>query len=650
MPVKSFAITFRVDWTGLTSLLVSVAVGTAAYAANDPRLPALRFVSAETVLQNQAADDTCQTQPRSGRAAPARVIPAAICPDPKPALRIETGMHVGPIWGIAADARCRLLVTASSDHTVRLWAMPDARLIRTQYLSAGPIHDGTAWTVALAPDAKLIATSERSPTSTAANAYNVVLFDTATGTHMRRLGSFEAQIRRVAFSADGQRIAVALDEGQGVRVLDVVSGQELMADRSFGGKDVHGVAFSPDGALYAVGYDGFLKHYTPLLQLAGRTATKGGREPVSVAIDSTGRRIAVGYADTSAVEIYDADDLHLLVVANTKAQGSGNLGNVTWSRDGDRLYAAGTFKDELYRRRIFTFSSEGQRLGPDWPAGDSTITSLTPCDDGMAFGNSSAAFGLIVQDDPPRLFGNSHVIDMRAKRGDRFTVSVDGSQLRFDLELDIYSPVLFDFVRAIFTDSPSQPPDHVEPDTTGLPVTGWQNADEPRLSEKSLPLGDRSGRSYALAVQPNRTGFVIGTSSALIAYDATGVKRWTVWGPGAAFGVNLARGGDLVVAAYDDGTFRWYRWSDGRELVAAFIDKDTGKWVAWTPSGYYATSPGGKDLFGWQINCGSNSAVRFNPASKVRGKYERPDIVQRVLSTLDERMAVNQANAARPRK
>lgn len=55
--------------------------------------------------------------------------------------------------------------------------------------------------------------------------------------------------------------------------------------------------------------------------------------------------------------------------------------------------------------------------------------------------------------------------------------------------------------------------------------------------------------------------------------------------------MNVTPDGRLVVAAYDDGTIRWHRMSDGQELLAAFVHKDDRRWVAWTPSGYYMASP-----------------------------------------------------------
>src|SRR3954447_25796050 len=68
-------------------------------------------------------------------------------PDPTPTLRIETGMHNAPLR-IGTDAQCRLLVTGSTDKTVRLWSMPDGKLLRTLRVPIGPGTGGRVYAVA----------------------------------------------------------------------------------------------------------------------------------------------------------------------------------------------------------------------------------------------------------------------------------------------------------------------------------------------------------------------------------------------------------------------------------------------------------------------------------------------------------------------
>jgi hypothetical protein len=115
--------------------------------------------------------------------------------------------------------------------------------------------------------------------------------------------------------------------------------------------------------------------------------------------------------------------------------------------------------------------------------------------------------------------------------------------------------------------------------------------------------------------------------------------------PGVTWGVNITGDGKLVLAACGDGTIRWYRLSDGQEMLTLFIQAKDKRWVAWTPKGYYMASPGAEDLIGWHINRGWTQAADFFPANRFRDKFNRPDIVKLVLTTLDEDSAVARANA-----
>jgi hypothetical protein len=114
--------------------------------------------------------------------------------------------------------------------------------------------------------------------------------------------------------------------------------------------------------------------------------------------------------------------------------------------------------------------------------------------------------------------------------------------------------------------------------------------------------------------------------------------------------VNIALNGHIAAAALGDGTIRWYRLKDGKELLAYFPHKDRKRWVLWTPSGYYTASPGADELIGWHLNNGPDRAADFFPISKFKDRFYRPDVITRVLDTLDESLALKQADEAAGRR
>src|SRR5262245_19458063 len=75
-------------------------------------------------------------------------------PFEQPQLRIETGMHTAVMHRADASADGRLLVTGSSDKTIRLWTLPDFTLIKTFRVPIGPANDGRIYAVAITPDGR----------------------------------------------------------------------------------------------------------------------------------------------------------------------------------------------------------------------------------------------------------------------------------------------------------------------------------------------------------------------------------------------------------------------------------------------------------------------------------------------------------------
>jgi hypothetical protein len=570
--------------------------------------------------------------------AAAQTTAAADNPDPTPILRIETGMHTAAIEGIGADARCRLLATGSDDKTVRLWSMPDGRLLRTQRLPIGPGDEGKIYTVAVSPDGQSIVAGGWD--------HNAYLFDSATGTSMRKL-AFPHSVMRLAFSPDGQRLAVALGVGGGVRVLDVASGRELMSDPDFGGKNSFGVAYAPDGSLFASGDDGLLRRYGTDLKRTNRFMVDGVGAPSSLAVDPTGQRLVIGDSGSPSVSIYTANTLHYAGDADTHDD-YGLFTSLAWSRDGKRIFGGVKF-DHAKRSQIRSWTRDGRRVGPDVDVADSGVFSLTPCGDATAFGAADPAFGLLRSDGKAVTLGQGHTTDMRNKVGESFSVSSDGKQIRFGLGVGGDNPVMFDLRRSVLADAVIPPVWLSIPKIDGLVVTDWRNLKDPHVAGQAMQW-TQDDTSRSLAVRPDNTGFVLGSDYFLQAFDADGFVRWKVDPPGSAWGVNLARDGELVVGALLDGTIRWYRWSDGKELLALFVDRTSRAWVAWTPSGYYSASPGGEELIGWHVNRGWEQPADFFAAARFHDTYARPDIVERVLDTMDEAEAVRRANAARPGK
>lgn len=80
-------------------------------------------------------------------------------------------------------------------------------------------------------------------------------------------------------------------------------------------------------------------------------------------------------------------------------------------------------------------------------------------------------------------------------------------------------------------------------------------------------------------------------------------------------------------------------------LVSLFVAGH--EWIAWTPEGYYATSPGGETLMGWQVNRGYDKTPEFHPAAQFRKTLYRPDVLKLLLNAGSLEKAIEMADGAK---
>jgi WD40 repeat protein len=554
----------------------------------------------------------------------------------RPVLVVDPGMHTARIWRAAADKDGRWAVTGSDDKTVRIWSLADGALLRTIRLPAGPGDLGKVNAVAISPDGALVAAGGWTRWTEADPQEQIYLFDRATGVLVKRIEGLPNQVLHVAFSPDGARLAAVLG-GKGLRVYARETGwAEAARDEDYGDQS-YGADFAPGGRLATTSWDGKVRLYSADPHGSARPVrvvqAPGGKQPVGIAFNPDGARLAVGYEDTTGVDRLDASTLVPLARPDTGDISNGNLAAVAWSRDGATLFAAGRYFS-AGNRPVLAWDAGGAGAGRLLPAaGLNTAMSLVPLPNGdLLVASGDPWLARLALDGTPRWRHEPPAADFRSKAMG-LSVSGDGTRIAFRFDAAGKSPAHFDLATRTLIAASVTDAGLAVPRQAGLPVENWQSQLNPTLGGKALPL-DQYEISRSLAVHPDGHRFVLGSEWTLRAFDAHGTRLWTRPAPGAVWAVNITGDGRLVVAAYSDGTIRWHRMSDGVELLAFMPLADRTNWVTWTPEGFYTATPGAQAVLRWHVNRGWDHAADSVPVEKIPG-YEQPGLPPLILQELE---------------
>lgn len=575
-------------------------------------------------------------------------------PSQEPLLAIEAGMHTALIGASSVTNDGSLLLTLSSDKTARLWELPSGRLLRVMRPPVGKGDEGKLGAGALSSDRALAAIGGSTGFEWDRSAC-VYLFDTTNGRLLRRLTGLPDVVMDIAFSENGRYLAAVLHGGHGLRVWETNDWREIGHDSEYGDNRSDSVDWHGDNRLVTTCWDGTLRLYevrNRKVQLLRRESFDRSH-PSCARFSPTGRQIAVGFFDKSIpVVVVDGTTLARRLVPASGGARLGNFRQVEWSRDGGTLAAGGTWhtggmvEGKELETALCIWPQSGRGQPRNCPAAKDLVTSLHSLPNGaMLFTTADPAWGLIDAGDGRTLPGKSPIASY-AGLSDDFRISADGTELAFAYERYGGIRSMFSLTKGRINISPER--ENIinmhGPRLSGLRIRDWFNHFQPQLDGKPLEL-DNLEPSRSIAISGDASSFLLGAEFSIRRFTANGQEQWKKSAPGAAWAVNLTPDDQLAVAAFGDGTIRWYRASDGAELLAFFPHADRTRWITWTPEGYYAASAGAEDLVGWHLNRGKDQAADFFPASRFRALYYRPDVIQRVLKTRDTAEALRQANA-----
>lgn len=558
-----------------------------------------------------------------------------------PFLRLDVGNHLPTTRKICSDATGSLLLTAGDDKTARLWDGETGRNLKTLRIPIGPGSEGMLFSCALSPDGKTAALGGYTGWDWDTS-YTVYLFNTSTGEIFNRITNFPSTINELEYTPSGKHL-VASSEGT-VYVFnsgDYDYVKELKSNNHL----CYGVAFDRSGRMVSVNQGSRLALYDAEFNLVKEVTNLSGKYPYTVSITPDGSKIAVSFADDPRMEVRDGRTLALLYYANTQDI-DGLLLHTVFSNDGQVLFAANSasiWNGEVWKMIIRRWEQAGKGAYRDFEITDNSIFELRSLPNKRLLMVSANSEILMLDENCKTIWSvDENIKDYRNADASHFRVNDGGNVIHASSR---YSDVLrFDLLTRKLDFGLTEHNSSVS-SRTNIKITDYKDEYEPKLNNKKLTFLQDRETCRSVDVADDDRSFVLGAEWTIYCGDSKGNLLWKTDIPSVAWAVNICDNNKVVSAILADGTIRFYRMKDGAEILAFFLHRDNKRWVVFTPSGYYDASPGAEEFLGWHINRSKRQAAVFFPASRFRDQYYRPDVIDEIIWTLDESLALKKANA-----
>jgi WD40 repeat protein/ABC-type arginine transport system ATPase subunit len=230
--------------------------------------------------------------------------------------------HGGPVYVGAFSPDGKLIVSASVDHSARVWDAVSGRLVANLSGHTGPVNDA-----AFSPDGKRVVSASDDGTAR--------VWEAVSGHLLANLSGPNVEVRKAKFSPDGKRI-LTIGADNAARVWDAETGQ-LRATLSGHTRVVYDAAFSPDGKRIVTASQDFTARVWDAETGQLRATLSGHTRVVNkAAFSPDGKRIVTASWDETA-RVWDTETGHLL---ETLTGHSGALYDAGFSPDGKRIITA----------------------------------------------------------------------------------------------------------------------------------------------------------------------------------------------------------------------------------------------------------------------------------------------------------------------
>jgi WD40 repeat protein len=603
-------------------------------------------------------------------------------------LMLDTGGHMARISGVAVTPDGRQAVTASNDKTIRVWDIEKGELVRVIRGETGLGETGSLYAMALSPDGRWLAAGGYLHSSDLYLASAIRLYDFATGKLVALLQGHEQTVRSLAFSPDSRKLVSGANDFTAI-VWDV-SGRRALRRLSGHEGPVLSTAFSADGARVFTGSeDETLRTWNAndgvrigtMTEHRSQTLPKPGEQKrwrghvTALAVSPAGDVIASGSEDGRILLSDAATGMFLRQLAFPGgALGRSVVDGASFSPDGRWLNTTSIMEGCLIFETATgaeLFEGKLHPSGLGWLSGATHErcyghAAFTP--DGKfiatSFNNKLLIVDAATSKAVKTLGGASETIYAAGFSPDSRTIAWG-----FDTAKDSKTPAtLTGSFRLPFDGAPLA---GVEPVDAGAPdnfVRG--SSSNGGKSLKYQPAGPYASNIRVVEIaedghwtsqfeRSNPTSYdplvftpdgaevlSIDGSTTIEAHDLHGRETGSFTGhEGQIRALAPSPDGRYLLSGGSDKTLRLWNLKT-RELIVTLYPGKDGEWAMWTPEGYYASSPGGDSVIGWQINRGPESEPGYVTSGQIRKHLNRPDIVARAIELASPAKAIAEANGA----